>query len=322
MNARRSIELLPRHVLALLVLLNILLMGETMVARPSYGQAIIAHTLVESPTPIATRVPAAEVRIGHEHGLAEYETLARDGSDLALSRAAALGGTRGGLQVTIDDASAAYGQRALGSLDGATAYRFRHHVDPNGLSMPDHSEITLAQLRRGSSVVMTRLQYATGCYRLYVRYVDDNGTWRALPTAFISDAEHSVEVLVEFASGPTAQDGRITYWIDDQPIGRHEDLDLYDPSRRPDHLRLGALWVSSPTIRGAFYLDEFLLHAGAGAIGPEDTLSVLSASTLVPDENPATSAMPGAIRTLALPSMAGPQSTGLPPKNGQHRRAD
>jgi hypothetical protein len=192
------------------------------------------------------------------------------------SSAAALGGTRGGLQITVDDAGAVYGARTLGSLDGATAYRFRHYVDPNGLSMPDHSEITLAQLRsgslsaQGSSVVVTQLQYAASCYRLYVRYVDDNGAWRSLPTAFISDSGHSIEVLVEFASGPSAHDGRITYWIDDLAIGRHENLDLYDESRRPGHVRLGAPWVSHTTIRGTLYVDEFVLRSGNETIGSED----------------------------------------------------
>ena len=276
MISRRSRKPFPRHALSLLALLASLLMVGTVAARPSPGRGATTSMLAQTPTPIATLAPDTDVRIGHERGLAEYESVVQDGSDLVQSSAAALGSTRGGLHVTIDDASAVYGHRTLGSLDGATAYRFRHYVDPNGLSMPDYSEITLAQLRsgsrsaRGSSKVMTRLQYGASCYRLYVRYVDDNGTWRSLPTAFISDAGHYIEVLVEFASGPAAHDGRITYWIDDLAIGRHESLDLYDPSRRPDHLRLGAPWVSDPTIRGALYVDEFVLREGAEYIGPFD----------------------------------------------------
>ena len=289
MSAHRSRKRFPRHALALLMpLINVLMVG-TMSARPSYGQDATTSALAQTPTPIATRVPDLDVRIRHERDLAEYERLVQDGSDLVQSRAAALGGTQGGLQITVDDAEAVYGSRALGSLEGAAAYRFRHYVDPNGLSMPDHSEITLAQLRsgslsaRGSSVVVTQLQYAASCYRLYVRYVDDEGAWRSLPTAFIGDSGHSIEVLVEFASGPSANDGRITYWIDDLAIGRHENLDLYDPSRRPDELRLGAPWVSHTTIRGAFYVDEFVLRAGAEYIGPEDAQPVLSESTAMPN---------------------------------------
>jgi len=305
MISRRSRKLLPRHSLSLLALFASLLMVGTMVAGASSGQGTTTSTLAQTPTPIATLVPDTDVHIRHERGLAEYESVVQDGSDLVQSSAAALGNTRGGLHITIDDARAVYGSRALGSLDGATAYRFRHYVDPNGLSMPDHSEITLAQLRRGSSVVVTRLQYATSCYRLYVRYVDDNGTWRSLPTAFISDSGHYIEVLVEFASGPSANDGRITYWIDDLAIGRHESLDLYDKSRRPDHLRLGAPWVSDPTIRGALYVDEFVLREGAEYIGPEDTQPALSEPTPGPTQGPATSATPRVMRTLAPPYMAG-----------------
>jgi hypothetical protein len=244
------------------------------------------------PTPIATPVWDTDVRIRHERGLAEYESVVQDGGNLVQSSTAALGNTQGGLYITINDARAIYGDKALGSLDGATAYRFRHYVDPNGLSMPDHSEITLAQLRsgslsaQGSAKIVTRLQYAAGCYRLYVRYIDDNGACRSLPTAFISDSVHTIEVLVEFASGPSANDGRITYWIDDLAIGRHEHLDLYDQISRPDRVRLGAPWVSDPTIRGVFYVDEFVLREGAEAIGPENTPSVLSESTSGPAQGP------------------------------------
>jgi hypothetical protein len=311
MISRRSRKLLPRHSLSLLALFASLLMVGTMVAGASSGQGTTTSTLAQTPTPIATLVPDTDVHIRHERNLAEYESVVQDGSDLVQSSAAALGSTRGGLHITIDDARAVYGNRALGSLDRATAYRFRHYVDPNGLSMPDHSEITLAELQsgslsaRGSSKVVTRLQYAASCYRLYVRYVDDNGTWRSLPTAFISDSGHYIEVLVEFASGPSANDGRITYWIDDLAIGRHESLDLYDKFRRPDHLRLGAPWVSDPTIRGALYVDEFVLREGAEYIGPEDTQPVLGGSTPGPTQGPTTSATPRAIRTLAPPYMAG-----------------
>ena len=222
MITRRAKKLLPRHALSLLVLFASLLMVGTMVARPSYGQGTTGNTLAQTPTPSATLEPDTDVHIRHERGLAEYESLVQDGSDLVQSRAAALGGTRGGLQITIDDAGAIYGKRTWGSLDGATAYRFRHYVDPNGLSMPDHSEITLAQLRsgslpargslsaRGSSKVVTRLQYAASCYRLYVRYVDDNGAWRSMETTPIGDGEHYIEVLVEFASSASAGDGRVT----------------------------------------------------------------------------------------------------------------
>ena len=128
-------------------------------------------------------------------------------------------------------------------------------------------------------MVETRLQYGASCYRLYARYVDDNGNWHSLPAAFISDAAHHIEVLVEFASSPSAQDGRITYWIDDLAIGRHESLDLYDRSRRPDHVRLGAPWVSDATIRGTLHVDKFVLREGAEYIGPEETQPAAPGST-------------------------------------------
>jgi hypothetical protein len=210
-------------------------------------------------------------QIHHKDLLPEYDSTIPDGSDRISSRVTDKRDTPRWLHVVDHGATAVYGTKAIGALTDASAYRFRHYVDPNGISMPEGSEITLTELRKRSTMVETRLQYAANCYRLYVRYADDNGAWHSLPVAFISDAGHHIEVLIEFAAGPSARDGRVTYWIDELAIGRHEGLDLYDKSRRPDHVRLGAPWVSDATIHGSLYVDEFVLREGTEQIGLEHT---------------------------------------------------
>jgi hypothetical protein len=271
MISRRSKKPFLKYCLSLLMLVACALVLQTLAAGPSYGQAAAAGALAKTPTPIPTLVPDGAIQIYHKRFLAEYDSVVQEDSAPVQSSTAAPGDTRGSMHVIADDAPAVYDKRAIGVLTDAAAYRFRHYVDPNGISMPDRSEITLTQLRKASTMVETRLQYAPNCYRLYVRYVDDDGAWYSLPVAFISDAGHYIEVLVEFASSPTARDGRITYWIDDLAIGRHESLDLYDKSRRPDHVHLGAPWVSDATISGALYVDEFVLREGTEHIGHEDT---------------------------------------------------
>jgi hypothetical protein len=124
-------------------------------------------------------------------------------------------------------------------------------------------------LRSGENLIVTRLVYTSlDGYRLFARYVDDNGRWRSMAPTSISDGEHFIEVLVEFASSPSAQDGRITYWVDDVQGDQDTGVDLYDTASRPSLARLGAVWISQDTTHGTLYLDEFVLHNDSAYIGP------------------------------------------------------
>jgi hypothetical protein len=226
-----------------------------------------AQTPTPTPTPTAGPVPGPLVSIHHEVDLAEYDWVVPD-EDLVQSSTAALAGTGGGLQITVDDTAALYGTKTFDRLDGR-AYRFRHHVDPNGLAMPNGAQVSLAQMRTNSNILTTRLRYSsTEGYQLYVRYVDDNGMWSSTSLVPIDDGEHSIEVLVEFASSATANDGQISCWVDGVLRDQDTRLDLYDLSKRPYQLRMGVTWVSSASINGTLHMDEFVLRADDLEIGP------------------------------------------------------
>jgi hypothetical protein len=249
-----------------------------------------------TPTPVPSTVPGAVVELGHEAGLVEYDGLANRDGDLGHSTDAALAGTTGGVSVRIDDQTAVYGTKNFTRLAGG-AYRFRHYVDPNGLTLPSSTQLTLAQLRSNGNRIATRLMAAASGYRLYVRYVDDNGTWRSTAMAPIDDAEHTIEVLVEYASNASSRDGRITYWVDGEQADCDTGLDLYDVANRPNQLRLGAIWVSSPNIDGTLYLDEFVVRAdaleiGPGGRGPDPTPTATPTPTPAPTSTPTNTATP------------------------------
>jgi hypothetical protein len=226
------------------------------------------NTPAPTPTPTNLPVPGSLVNLRHETDLSEYDSLVADGGDLSQSASAALAGTAGGLQLTVDDTSAIYGTKTFDRLVGR-AYRFRHYVDPNGLVMPNGAQVSLAQMRTHRNILITRLRYfTTEGYQLYVRYVDDNGIWRSTSLVPISDGEHSIEVLVEHASSAMANDGQISCWVDGVLRDRDSGLDLYDLYKRPYQLRMGAPWVSSASINGTLYLDEYVLRADDLEIGP------------------------------------------------------
>jgi O-glycosyl hydrolase len=260
-------------------------------------------------TPTPPPENGSEIYLGHESGLHEYDSIVGGQGKLSQDPRAALGDTAAGLRVTVDDDTALYGTKTLG-IRGGRAYRFRYHVDPNGLSMPPTAQITLAQVRGRRNLVVTRLQHTvTHGYTLYVRYVDDHGVWRSLPGTPISDAEHCVEVLVGFSSGASESDGSVTYWIDDVQAGKHENLDLYDKYRRPVHIRLGAPWVSQAAIRGTFYLDEFVLRKGSQYIGPAGTLPSRPTPTPSgPTPTAAPTATPTRTSPRGTPTPTGPQT--------------
>ncbi len=96
---------------------------------------------------------------------------------------------------------------------------------------------------------------------------DDNLSSQTLGPYDISDAEHYVEVLVTYASGPSANDGVMTLWVDGSQQGTDTTLDLYNTTK-PNEARLGAVVGIDSGTSGTFYLDEFVLRDDDTEIGP------------------------------------------------------
>jgi hypothetical protein len=99
--------------------------------------------------------PEKQISIHHESNLNEYDGVVHDSRDLSYSRYAALAGTRGGMRINIDDRTAIYGIKRY-SVHTGTAYRFRHYVDPNGLSMPESAAVTFITKHSRSKPPLTR----------------------------------------------------------------------------------------------------------------------------------------------------------------------
>lgn len=225
-------------------------------------------TIVFTPTATPTPEPGsmAILEIRHEANLLEYNRLVGSGG-LSQGAAAALAGTTGGLAVTIDDQSARYGEAQFASLV-APAYRYRFYLDPNGLEMADWKNFIIAQVRANSIPRQwIVLRFRQGFYELRLVVRDDSGTVRYSGYHVISDAEHSVEVLVRHASDAGAEDGLAALLVDGVQVVQFSELDLYDLDKRPNNMQFGAVAGVDAGTLGTLYLDEWILREGESEIG-------------------------------------------------------
>jgi len=192
------------------------------------------------------------------NNLAPWASSQEDAGDLSVSTAAAMSGTRYGLQAVVDDTASLYVADESPADDNR--YRARFYFDPNGF---DPGELALhfrtrifigfeeGPTRRLFAVVLRR---QAGVFALMGRArLDDNSQ---ADTGFftITDAPHRVEIDWQRASGPAANDGRFEMWIDGTSVSTLTGLD--NSASAVDFARLGALSVKTGA-SGTLFWDEF-----------------------------------------------------------------
>jgi hypothetical protein len=198
--------------------------------------------------------------------LTEYDSTTTDGGDLSVTAAAALGGTDYGLSALIDDTNVIYGEKTFTLT--SSVYSLRFYIDPNTLTMANNDNfpvnVTLAGTQRARTLVYLGYSTANG-YRIRLAVGNDTG-WSFTGWYAITDAEHYVEVQVQYASSATASDGTATLWIDGVEQQQMTGIDLFDLAK-PDRARLGALLGIDAGTSGTLYLDEFKFNDNGTEIG-------------------------------------------------------
>lgn len=244
---------------------------------------------------VYTADPGLVFEIRHEVlDLSEYDSTVTDGGDLSRDAAAALASTSGGLQAVIDDTNGIYGRKNFTQLT-SSEYRYRFYVDPNSLSGVGGWGMYLGGVFRSSTALSSGviLDYSSPNFQIRVRYEYDGG-YTNTSTVNITDAPHYIEVHVQFASGPTANDGVITVYIDGSQEAQDTGLDMYDIGK-PLHARLGPWSMDTGTSpSGTLYLDEFVLRSDGTEIGPYEVENLtISASDAVSVSDSASVFAPG-----------------------------
>lgn len=216
------------------------------------------------------------LNIDHEAGdLSEYSSTVTDGGDLSVASGAALASTNEGLSVLIDDTTSIYGRADYTQLGVRSDCRYRFYLDPNSLTMSDTDFHVICRTLNGTSQ-RTQVQFgwltASG-FRIRAMATDDGGTNQATSWVNISDAEQYVEVLIQYASGVSADDGVVRLWVDGSQVADRTDVDLYTRNSS-DSLRLGAVANVDAGTSGTYYLDQLILNDDGGEIGAHDTTRV------------------------------------------------
>lgn len=204
--------------------------------------------------------------ITHEVGdLSEYTSTVTDGGDLSVTGAAALVGDYG-LSALIDGTGGIYGEIEYTQI-ATGVYRWRFYVDPNGLTMAGGDEFYLCRMTKQetSTRADVNLKYSSGYY-INARVREDDGTNRVTADYAITDDVHYIECLVEYASGPTGNDGILTLWIDGVQKESITDVDL-DSRSQPDEAFLGPHSNIDAGTSGTLYLDDFVLRDDSTEIG-------------------------------------------------------
>jgi len=210
------------------------------------------------------------VNINHETAdLGQYDSSTTDGNKLSVTTGAALVGSYG-MSVLIDSTNEKYAYKNTG-YEGSTL-RVRFYIDPNAITMPDTSSITVMRIvQDGGSylaLVNAYLDYFTsGGYKLKINYKADGG-WNYGSDYVITDAPHYMEILVVSAATSISSDGTTQMWIDGVSQFTATGLDNYNSMQDVNWRAVLGAMVVSASISGTYYLDELIVNNDGGLIGP------------------------------------------------------
>ena len=217
------------------------------------GIATLTHTPTPSPTPGVSDLIFAD---GFESGnLTAWSSNLVDGGDLSTSPSAALVGSQG-LQAVIDDNNPLVVIDESPSLE--TRYRVRFYFDPNSIPMAiGNAHSILLGSSGGGTVQHLQLELrfqATG-YELRALLQNDAKVWISTSWIPLSDAPHTLELDWRAATAAGANNGGLTFWIDDVQQANLTGVD--NDTRRIDQARLGAASGVDDGTRGTYFFDAF-----------------------------------------------------------------
>ncbi len=189
--------------------------------------------------------------------LSEWTSTQTDGSDLAVTTAAALEGSHG-LQALIDGTGAIWARDTSPAAE--TTYRAKLILDPNGLTIPNWKAFHVFRAWSGSptwkdlmGVILQRT--SSGAYRIRGEARRDDNSLAQTSWKVIADQPTEIEIEWRAASAPGADDGSCTLWIDG--VQHAELTGLDNEARLLETVKLGAVAGIDTGTSGTFYLDAF-----------------------------------------------------------------
>ncbi len=209
-----------------------------------------------------TTLPDRLFMDGFEEGnLSSWSSSVTDGVDLSVTAAAALIGTRG-LQAVINDRNSIYASRTL--LASLAQLRARFYFDPNSIAMGDGDAHVIFQ--GSTNTFRVEFQRASNTYQLRATLNKDTSNgWTYTSWFTISDAPHFIELYWVASTGPGANTGALTLWIDD--VQQQSLTGIDNDTRRVTQVDLGAVSGVDRTTSGVYFFDAVEIRQSS-YIGP------------------------------------------------------
>lgn len=191
--------------------------------------------------------------------LSAWTSSVTGGTDLSVSAAAALSGTRG-MQALINDNTAIYVTDDTPAAE--PRYRARFYFDPNSISMVagDNHFVFTGYFGTSKAVNRIRFRFANNTYQVRAELLNNSSTWVNSAWFTISDAPHVLEI-----DWVAASNGSLTFWIDGTQ--RAALTNVANSNYRIDRVRLGAVTGLDTGTRGTYFFDAFQSHRQS-YIGP------------------------------------------------------
>jgi hypothetical protein len=176
-----------------------------------------------------------------------------------------------------------------------TRYRGRFYFDPNTITVANNNAHYLLFVLNRDNVVVARLELRryNNTYQVRSGVVNDGSTWSNSAWFTITDAPlrrapHKLEIDWRASSAPGANNGGITFWVDDVQRGNFTNID--NDTRKVDYVQWGAVSGVDSGTRGTYYFDDFVARR-------ESYIGMLN----IPGRTVAQDGLPGAAKVLAVP---------------------
>ncbi len=193
---------------------------------------------------------------GFESGsFAAWSSSTTGGGDLSVTTAAARSGSFG-MQARINDNTALF--VTDNSPTSEPRYRVRFNLHLNSIPMAPKNSFVVFDASSPAGMVVARLtlRWSGSQYEIRTGTRNDGGAFTSSPWIGISGSAWSaIELDWRASTGPGANDGGLTIWVDSVQKSNVTAVD--NDTLRVDRARLGAVSGLDTGTRGSLYLDAF-----------------------------------------------------------------
>ena len=144
------------------------------------------------------------------------------------------------------------------SVPKRLTFSARFYFDPNSIPMwsGEAHYILYASNRENVQLVRLVFRFVVGDYQVQAQVITDTNSWWNSPWVTLTDGPHSLEFDWRASTGPGANNGGLTFWVDATEYVNFATLD--NDTRLIDVVAWGAVDAIDNGTRGTYYFDAFV----------------------------------------------------------------